>query len=90
MKDGKLVLHPEELVDRVVVPLKALALDLALEEPVEHPGGKTLGRRLTIERIFAQLRQVLPHPRSAFPLDAPAIRRSAGVMPSDAKLLDQA
>ena len=48
----ELVLHPEELVHRVVVPLKFFALDLDREEPLEHLRGKALRGVLARERVL--------------------------------------
>ncbi len=52
----KLVLHTEELIDWIIVPLPFFAFDLHLQKPLEHMGGKLLGRRLAIERVLAKLR----------------------------------
>ena len=52
---GEFVLNAEELVYRVVVPLKFLALDFALKEPLENVSGKPLRWRLPIERVLAQV-----------------------------------
>ena len=53
-----MVLDAEELVHRIIVPLIFFALDLALEEPLQHMGGKTLRGRLSIQRIAAQIGQI--------------------------------
>ena len=54
----KLVLHAEELIDWIIVPLPLFAFDLHLQKPVEHMRGKLLGRRLAIERVLAKLCQI--------------------------------
>jgi hypothetical protein len=55
---GKLILHTEELVHGIVVPLPFFAFDLLTEKPIQHMGREPLGRRLPIERVFMQLRQI--------------------------------
>jgi len=49
----KLVLHPEELIDWIIVPLPFFALDLHLQKPLQHARGKPLRTRLPIEWILA-------------------------------------
>ena len=43
----ELVLDTEKLVNRIIVELPLLAIDLVLKEPLEHMGGQLLRRRLT-------------------------------------------
>src|SRR6266487_6159312 len=88
-KRRELVLDPEELVYRIIVPLPFFTLDLALDEPIEHMGGKTLRRRLPIQRILAQLRQIALPPvefmllmRRRFVIEFP-------IVAGDTELLDQ-
>src|SRR5665811_909828 len=46
------------MIYRIIVKLPFLALDLAFQKPIQHVRGKTLRRRLSIQRILTQLRQV--------------------------------
>ena len=56
------VLDPEKLVYGIVVPLIFLALDFAVDVPLEDPGREPLRRRLPVERVGPQVRQVLLPP----------------------------
>jgi hypothetical protein len=66
-KRGELILHAEELVNRIGMPLPFLSLDLDLQKPIQNVCGKFLRRRLPIERVLAKLRQVA-FPPVKFPL----------------------
>ena len=78
MKVGKLVLHAEELIHRVVIKFEALTLDLALQEPVEHMGREALRLRLAGERILrAGVRDPCASARPHACSMRRAIRRSA-------------
>lgn len=86
----ELVLHAEELVDRVIVPLVFLALDLSFEEPVQHARGKPLRFVLPGERIGAQLRQIFAGPVRLFLLVRGRFVAEPAVVSGDSELLDQA
>ena len=62
----ELILHPEELVHGIVVPLEFLALGLHREEPIEHAGREALGRVLLFERVGVEVREILPQPVKLF------------------------
>ena len=85
----ELVLHAEELVDRIIVPLPFLAFDLPFEEPFEHVRGKFLRRRLPIQRIFAQFREILFPAVDNFLLMRRRFVAEFAVVAGDAELLDQ-
>ena len=70
----KLILHAEELVHRVVVPLPFFALGLHGQEPVEHRGGEPLRGVLFLQRIGVQLRDI-----SAQPIEARLLMRGRRV-----------
>src|SRR5215471_17241706 len=86
----KLVLHSEELINGVIMPLPLFAIGLYLQKPIQHARGKPLGSRLAIEGILAKLCQVaLPSVefallmRGRFVVELP-------VMAGDTELLNQA
>ena len=86
---GKLVLHPEELIDRVVMPLPFFALGLYLQKPIEHVRGKLLRAGLAIEWILAKLRQIaLPALELALLLRRRFVVKFS-VMAGDAELFHQ-
>src|SRR5207249_5119436 len=86
----KLVLHTEELIDWIIVPLPLFAFDLHLQKPLEHMRGKLLGRRLAIERILAKLRQIALPPVKFLLLMRWRFVVELAVVAGDSALLDQA
>jgi hypothetical protein len=55
---GRLALHAEQLVDRVVVKAKAFAFELVFQEPGENARGQLLRRRLPRQVVGLQVGQV--------------------------------
>ena len=56
---GQRHLHAVELIERVVVEQERLAIDVDLQEPVEHLRGEALARRLRLGRVGAEHAQVV-------------------------------
>ena len=85
----KLVLHPEELVNRIIMPLPFLAFDLLLAKTSPARGWKVFAKAIADR---PDTRAVGPDPFSSGRIpsaDARAIRRQFPVMTGDTELLDQ-
>ena len=85
----KLVLHAEELINGIIVPLPLLAFGLYLQKPIQHARGKLLRRRLAIDRILAKLGQVALPPVEFALLMRRRFVVELSVVTGDAELLDQ-
>ena len=57
-KRWELVLNPEELVYRIVVPLPFLAFHLIGQEPIQDAGRQPLRGRLAFHGVLVQLSQI--------------------------------